>query len=60
MISQRATALSPPITTSSAGASEKRGDSANTTISASTPSTHNPAIVSPPSPDACQVMEAKP
>ena len=40
MISQRATALSAPITTSVDGCSEKRGDSANTTISASTPSSH--------------------
>ena len=38
------------ITTSIAGGSVNRGDSANTTISASTPSTHSPAIVSPPKP----------
>ena len=59
MISQRATAQDAPIITSATGGSVNRGDSANTTISASTPSTHNPAIVSPPSPEACQVMEAK-
>ena len=59
MISQRATALEPPITTSTAGCSVNRGDSANTTISASTPSTQSPAIVSPPRPAPCQVMEAK-
>ena len=38
VISQRATAPSAPITTSIAGGSVNRGDSANTTISASTPS----------------------
>jgi hypothetical protein len=59
VISQRATALSAPITTSTAGASVNRGDSANTTISASTPNAHSPAIVSPPKPASCQVMEAK-
>ncbi len=59
MITQRATAASPPITTSADGGSVNRGDSANTTISASTPSTHSPAIVNPPRPAPCQVMEAK-
>ena len=46
-------------TASTEGGSVNRGDSANTAISASTPSTHSPAIVSPLRPDACQVMEAK-
>ncbi len=48
-----------PITTNIAGDSVNRGDSANTTISASTPSTQSPAMVSPPRPCACQVMDAK-
>ena len=47
------------ITTSSDGGSVKRGDSANSTISASTPSTHRPAMVSPPKPACCQAIEAK-
>ncbi len=59
MISQRATAASAPITTSTAGGQLNRGDNANTTISANTPSAHSPAMVSPPKPEACQVMEAK-
>ena len=59
VISQRAVAQRPPITTRIAGGKATRGDSANTTISASTPSAHSAAMVSPPSPDACQVMEAK-
>ncbi len=54
---QRTTALSAPIVTSMAGESVKRGESANTTISASTPSAHSPAMVNPPRPDACQVMD---
>ena len=45
--------------TSIAGDSVNRGDSANTTISAITPSAHSPAIVRPPRPAFCQAMEAK-
>ncbi|MGY2937307.1 hypothetical protein ACVWZ6_006909 [Bradyrhizobium sp. GM6.1] len=53
---QRTTALAPPIAMSEDGCSEKRGDSANTTISAITPNVQRPAIVSPPRPWACQLM----
>lgn len=53
---QRTTALNPPIAISVDGCSEKRGESANTTISAITPSVHSPAIVSPPKPWSCQLM----
>ena len=56
---QRATALTAPITTRIDGGSVNRGDSANTTISAMTPSAHNPAIVSPLRPAACQLIELK-
>jgi hypothetical protein len=57
--SQRSMAQSAPITTKAEGGHVKRGDSANTTISASTPSTHSAAIVSPPNPASCQVIEEK-
>ncbi len=50
VMDQRATALSAAITTSNEGCNVNRGDSANTTISASTPSDHSPAMVSPPKP----------
>lgn len=53
---QRSTALAPPIAISDDGCSEKRGDSAKTTISAITPSVQSPAIVNPPSPWACQLI----
>jgi hypothetical protein len=58
-MTQRAAALKPPITTSTADGSVKRGDSANSTISASTPSDHSAAMVSPPRPACFQTMEAK-
>ena len=59
VMTQRATALSAAMTTSIEYGSLKRGDSANSTISASTPNTHRPAIVSPPNPACCQAIEAK-
>lgn len=58
MISQRTTALSAAIATSSQNGKVKRGETANTTISAITPSTHRLAMVSPPYPACCQAMEA--
>ena len=59
MTIQRSTALSPPIAIIVDGCSEKRGDSANTTISAMTPSVQSPAIVSPLMPWSCQLMAEK-
>ena len=58
-MTQRTTALSAAITTSAENGSLKRGDSANSTISASTPSTQSPAIVNPPKPACCHAIEAK-
>jgi hypothetical protein len=57
--SQRSVALTAPITIIVTGEMEIFGDSAKTTISAITPNTHSPAIVEPPRPVACQVMDAK-
>ena len=59
VITQRATAASAPITTSIEGGSVKRGETANSTISASTPSDHSAAMVSPPKPDCFQTIDAK-
>ena len=49
---QRSTAATAPIITRLAGASVKRDDRANTTISASTPMVQSQAIMSPLSPCA--------
>ena len=54
---QRTTALTAPIRTITAGDSVRRGEIAKTTISATTPSDHMAAMVNPPKPAFCQVIE---
>ena len=59
VITESLSDLTSAIITNVAGARLNRGESANTTISASTPSVHRPAMVSPPKPSCCQAMDAK-